>query len=300
MAKRHKVRLIVNIILAGILGFSFIYSSYLFLTQRRMIYYRSSYSEHYLSKLPDGIIELTYRISCGDQTVFYLPPRVNPRQKPESLWVLFNGRAALALDWLELIRDFPDENAGFLLIEYPGYGKCKGKPSAKRILESSEAGLQRLAEFIQTDITELEKHLNLLGYSLGTGTSLQFAVRHPIERIILIAPFTSLVDMARLAVGSPLCQMLIDRYDNRARLRELVKRSDPPVVHIFHGDADDTVPFSMGQELAKLHAKQIIFHHIPGANHINIIKFARKQILEVMTEKQSRKYSMENERQNHR
>lgn len=285
MAKKYKFRLIVSIILAGILASVFIYSGYLFLTQRQMIYFPIAYSEHYLSKLPGRMIELTYQISCGEQTVFYLPPRVNPQQKPEPLWVLFNGRAALALDWLELIKDFPDENAGFLLVEYPGYGKCKGKPSAKRILESNEAALMRLAQYLQADTTELEKHLNILGYSLGTGTSLQFAVRHPIERIILIAPFISLVDMARLAVGSPLCQLLIDRYDNRAHLGKLLKRSKPPVVHIFHGDADDTVPFSMGQELARLHREKIIFHHIPGSNHINIINLARNQLLEVMTEK---------------
>ena len=130
----------------------------------------------------------------------------------------------------------------------------------------------------------LDENLNLLCISLGCATGLNFAVRHPVDRIILCAPFTSMRDMARRTVGWPLCWLLMHNYDNRARLGELAARPHPPRITIFHGDEDETVPISMGRQLAGLYPQMIVFHPVPGAGHNTVLSDSQSQIFAVIKE----------------
>jgi pimeloyl-ACP methyl ester carboxylesterase len=267
---------------AVILGIITVMVVSLFLFQRKLIYFPRVYEESYEIRSNPEPVEITYTTSDGVQTVFYVAPQAEGGELPSPLWVMFNGNAALALDWLVLIDDYPNERAGFLLIDYPGYGKSEGKPSARGILESSEAALYALSNHLGAERESLERDISLVGYSIGTGAGLQFAVRHPVKRVILVAPFTRLVDMARLTVGFPICYLLRERYDNCARLGELSGREELPSVHIFHGDADELVPYRMGRELADMYPKLSVFHRVEGADHNNILELARGRIIYAM------------------
>ena len=61
----------------------------------------------------------------------------------------------------------------------------------------------------------------------------------------LLAPFTTLRDMARQTVGWPLCYLLLQNYDNVARIHELAARHRPPAVAIASGDQDEVIPNRM-------------------------------------------------------
>ncbi|MCX7013581.1 MAG: alpha/beta hydrolase, partial [Candidatus Sumerlaeota bacterium] len=126
----------------------------------------------------------------------------------------------------------------------------------------------------------LEPKIAALGYSIGAAAALDYAAGHPIRRLILIAPFTSVLDMARKIVGWPLCNLAVDRFDNRARLDELAARSPRPPVLIVHGDADPVIPVRMGRELARLHPDWIRYHECPGGTHDTIVDAARETIFE--------------------
>ena len=256
----------------------------LFILQRRMVYFPRRYEPSYKIELPIGAVEIPYGTSAGEQVCFYIPPSEHPDKPPARLWVLFGGNAALALDWLDFIDRYPDRRHGFLLIDYPGYGLCKGRATMKTIGESSEAAFSALGMRLGVKMEALEGDLGVMGHSLGAATGLQFAVRHPVKHIVLASPFTSLMDMARRSVGRPLCYILIDRFDNRARLNELILRPDPPAIHIFHGDADGIVPFEMGRELAESHKGKIVFHPYAGTDHNLILDVAEDEMHRVMSE----------------
>jgi pimeloyl-ACP methyl ester carboxylesterase len=228
-----------------------------------------------------ALVSLAYSTSQGRQTAFYLPPRNLPLRR---LWVLFPGNGSLALDWLNFLDPPPDPRDGFLLIDYPGYGDCQGFASPDHIQESAEAAFGSLAQSLHTEPGVLEAKLNLLCLSIGCATGLNFAVRHPVDRIILVAPFTTLRQMARRVVGWPLCYLLMHNFDNGDRLTELAARANPPRVTIFHGDADQTIPMAMGRQLAGLHPGMITFHAVPGAGHNTVLFNARSQISAIMRE----------------
>jgi len=268
--------------LIGLIGAALAGASFLFIMQRRMIYFPRRYEPRYALGLPSNTFELEYETSAGHQTAFYAAPLDAPGKPPRRLWMLWGGNAALALDWLDLIEKARDGQSGFLLIDYPGYGKCQGKPSMKRIEESSEGALRALATRLHVDPARLESDLNVIGHSLGAAAALQFAAGHPVRQAILISPFTSLADVARGIVGWPLCQLALDRFDNRARLSELAARGRPPGVLVLHGDADQVIPVRMGRELARMFPRMISYREIHGADHNFILDAIADQIAAAM------------------
>lgn len=247
--------------------------------QYRMIYYPRGYS---FNQLPGNIIELQFTTTAGKQSAFYYPPPENTTGNPEKIWFIFGGNATLALDWYDFVKGHPDKKAGFLLMDYPGYGNSQGKASPKTILQSSEKALETLAVKLNLPVKTLAKKLHILGHSLGAAAALQFAVLHPAQKLVLVSPFTTMQDMAVLVVGKFLSKMLLQNFDNRARLRELAERSSPPSITIFHGSNDEIIPVSMGRELARLHPNLITYHEIDKAGHNYIFSIAEAQIYEAM------------------
>lgn len=251
--------------------------------QDRLIYHPRRYTIDAATRYP-SIIPLSYTTSQGLQQAFYLPPRFRPTDPPARLWVLFPGNGSLALNWVNFLDPPPASREGFLLIDYPGYGNCHGSPAPATIQTSAEAAFACLAQSLRTQPALLDQNLNLLCHSIGCAAGLNFAVRHPVDRIILLAPFTSLRDMARRTVGWPLCWLLLHDFDNRARLRELAARPHPPRILILHGADDQLVPVSMGRQLASMFPAMITFHDIPGADHNTILDDAHNQIYAAMRE----------------
>jgi pimeloyl-ACP methyl ester carboxylesterase len=253
--------------------------------QRKLIYMPCGYEPTYQRDLPAGTVELTFETSSGKQTAFYVPSGgVAVATPPETLWVCFNGNAARALDWLDTVERVQTPGVGFLLVDYPGYGVSEGHPTRRSIAEASDAALLTLAQHYRMDLPDLESRTNLLAFSIGTGTGLDFAARHPVRRVILLAPFTSLIDMARRTVGWPLCHLLLDRYDNAARLNELAARNPRPTVTLFHGQADEIIPFEMGKTLAVQHPDLIVFHPIRNVDHNSLPDAIDRQLQELLKE----------------
>lgn len=266
--------------IAVVIGLLVFTVGFLLLYQRKMIYFPNQYSTEFRRGLPKYVEPVKYATSSGKQIAFYIGPR-NGRQL-DALWVCFMGNASVALAWMDFADLAAETGVAFLLVEYPGYGASEGKPTRNTIRESTEAAFQALAKHVKVDQEKLEQNLNILGLSIGTATGLEFATSHPVKKIILLAPFTSMLEMAKRSVGVPLNQLLFDRYDNAARLDELAARPSPPEVHIFHGTSDNIVPFSMGERLAKAHPKMVTLHAIKGADHNNLLDVAESEILALL------------------
>ena len=125
--------------------------------------------------------------------------------------------------------------------------------------------------------------MGVMGHSIGAAAALDLAVAHPPRHLVLVSPFTTLEAMARRAVGWPLCLLLLDRFDNSARMAELAALPDPPRVDIIHGAADDIVPFAMGRDLAGAFPAIARFHEVANADHNLILMSAEPLMIRLMT-----------------
>ncbi len=212
-------------------------------------------------------------ITSGGRTLaqvsFYIPAEQQPARR---LWLVFHGNGSLATDWLDLaakLRSVKPEGVDVLLVEYPGYGLSAGKPSPETIRAASDAAFAELARMLGEQPGDLARRTGVMGHSLGCAAALQFAASHDVREVILVAPFTSLKDMARVRVGWPLCRLLQSNFDNRGRLREAMARRSAPKVTILHGSRDRIVPQRMGRELAHSNTS-IRFISLEGAGHGDI------------------------------
>jgi uncharacterized protein len=235
--------------------------------QGYLLYHPRPYAPLVLTALPPRLVEIAYNTAQGPQVAFYLPPPGSPTPVPEMLWVLFHGNASLALEWLAHLPPGLKTPAGFLFVDYPGYGKCAGRSARDAIIASFEAALQALQQRHPAVRPAVERSLNVLGYSLGAAVALELATRHPTQHIVLLAPFTSMHDIASHIVVWPLTTLLRERFDNTQALTTLAQRPVPPAVTIVHGDADEVVPVAMGRALAQTFPAMITYHELPGATH---------------------------------
>jgi pimeloyl-ACP methyl ester carboxylesterase len=234
--------------------------------QGYLIYHPRPYAPVVLAALPPHLVEIAYDTVQGPQVAFYLP-HDSPTPAPEALWVFFHGNGSLALEWLEHLPPGLKTHTGFLLIDYPGYGKCTGRSSRDAIIASFEAALHTLQQRYPAVRPAVERSLNVLGYSLGAAAALELATRHTTQHIVLLAPFTSMHDIASHMVVWPITALLRERFDNLQALTTLAQRPVPPAVTIVHGDADEVVPVAMGRALAQSLPAMITYHELPGVTH---------------------------------
>jgi uncharacterized protein len=162
-----------------------------------------------------------------------------------------------------------------LLIDYPGYGNCQGKPGPQSILENSERALQALLDQTGWRFGTLRA----LGHSLGGAAALQFAAKHIVHKIVLISTFTTMDAMVRATIGINLGPFLQHPFDNVRSLKAILSMNPVPEICIFHGEADGLVPVQMGRALAQLDPTRIKFVSIPGADHNELIEEALRTVL---------------------
>jgi pimeloyl-ACP methyl ester carboxylesterase len=178
-----------------------------------------------------------------------------------------------------MLSGYPQNGDGFLLIDYPGYGRNAGYATMASTRASAEAALHALAERLHLDESRL--HLGVIGHSLGAAVALDFAAHHRVERIVAISPFTTLREEGAQVVGGLLSYLLTENYDNRARLSEIGRLTPDAKVAIFHGTDDEVIPFRMGQALAQKFSF-VQFVPVTGGDHVSVLDLARDRIIAVM------------------
>lgn len=251
--------------------------------QSSLIYHPNAYRAEYEERLVEMRGErLNFSTSQGVQTAFYVPPRVGVAGMPETVWLCFAGNGSLALDWLHVIESWDDRFA-YLLVDYPSYGECEGKPTPARIRVSSKAAFSALAVRLGVTTDEMRERCAVLGHSLGSAAALMAAEDLGIGRGVLISPFTSMTEMGRLVLGWPLCHLNLHRYDNRRTLAKAVALEGAQFV-IYHGSDDEVIPVRMGRELAKVDEQRIVFHEVKGAHHNDVLRLAKDRVGESMAE----------------
>ena len=153
---------------------------------------------------------------------------------------------------------------GALFAEYRGYAGNPGRPSEAGIYEDSRAAIRQLAaEGIPSG------QAVFLGESLGSGVAVKAAEEFGPAALILVAPYTSIADVAQNAYWyMPAGLLMRDRFPSVSRIANV----HSPVM-IIHGEADKTIPVALARELlaAAAEPKRGVF--IPGADHNNLFSY---------------------------
>ncbi len=190
--------------------------------------------------------------------------------------VHFHGNAEQLADQATLGSELHNRGLGVYAVEYPGYGLAKkGSTTEASCYHAAETALGYLH-----DKLDVPPELTILqGQSLGTGVAVEMALRGHGARVTLIAPYTSIVDMAkRVFPFFPVRILAKDRYDNAAKAPQLKL----PVL-VVHGSQDEVIPASMGRRLADL-LPLATLHVVDGGHHNDLFATGGDQLLDLIAE----------------
>ena len=166
----------------------------MFLAQRSFIYFPQPAAD------PSGRLELQVE---GKRVLVAHRPHPGPRAL-----IYFGGNAEdVSLTRAELAALLPD--TALYLLHYRGYGGSEGRPS--------EAALRADARALYAHVAERHSAVTVVGRSLGTGPAVHLAATRPVQRLVLLVPFDSLLAVARGAMPwLPVDLLLLDRWDAAA------------------------------------------------------------------------------------
>lgn len=250
-------------------------SACLVVTQRKYIYFPRQY-DNFGKVLMQKTTPIQYQINGKKQVAYFY----GKSPTPKNVWIILSGNAALALHWVSLIEQIPDNDTGYLLIDYPGYGQNTGTPSQKN---NYTGALYAYDAWLKTQ--PKAPNIFIMGHSLGSAVGIDLANKlHP-KGLILLSPFTSMYHMSKRVIGSfwafLLKPFLFDTYNSEAGLKKLQKNAPECRVLILHGNEDKVVPVSMGRQLANNSNQWAQYTEIDKANH-ELPYVAEKQLITIM------------------
>jgi hypothetical protein len=223
----------------------------LYLTQRSFIYYpqpKSASSDWSMLNLNvDGATVLvSTRLAAGSEAVIY-----------------FGGNAEdVSYSLPTLANAFP--KSSLYALNYRGYGGSSGKPSETAIIADAR---------ILYDRVRLEHpHITVIGRSLGSGVAIHIASERPIDRLVLITPYDSLLTIAAGQFGYfPLTWLMLDKFES---WRYAPKVTAP--TQLIAAQNDEVIPLSSTEALLKqLPPTLAHLTIIPGVGHNTIAESPR-------------------------
>jgi len=174
--------------------------------------------------------------------VYFPYQKVNSHDPPVGTILYFHGNGenvSHLVDWAEQMRT--DFRCNVLISDYAGYGKSEGKPTAAGILDDSLAALNYLIQKEEISANQII----LYGFSLGGSVAIDLASKHEVKGLIVESSFTSLGDMGRKMLSILPAEYLL--WEQLASIKKIGDVRCP--VFISHGQADQVIPFSQGQQL---------------------------------------------------
>ena len=158
------------------------------------------------SVLP-GAEEVAYTATDGQR----LKAWFLPAPSAASVAVLFHGTGASRATMAPLAKRLRAAGISVFLAEYRGAADSDGAPSETGLARDADAALSEAEA-----LTGLgNDRVVAVGHSLGTAVAVGLANRHPLKGVVLIAPFTNLLDVTAVETNRLFAWLAAgpDRFD---------------------------------------------------------------------------------------
>ena len=160
----------------------------------------------------------------------------------------------------ELARWLPGRT--IYLVAYRGYGASEGEPGETALVGDALALFDALAPRHQA--------IAVLGRSLGSGVAVQLAAKRPVERLVLVTPFDSLV---RVAAGYfpwvPVNALMRERFESWRYASTI----HCPVL-VIQAEQDELIPAARTKALVSAFGRPPAWQVVADAGHNTIQEYA--------------------------
>jgi uncharacterized protein len=155
--------------------------------------------------------------------------------KPTLLY--FHGNGANAVNRAPRIGMIQESGFGVFYLNNRGYGGSGGGSTEENNVADAISAYDYLSA-----LGVPGGRIVAYGESLGSGQAVRLAAARPVAAVVLEAPLTSTVDVARPTYfWLPLDLLITDTYSNERNIRSVTA----PVL-ILHGERDAVIPVEMG------------------------------------------------------
>ncbi len=192
--------------------------------------------------------------------------------------LFFHGNGEIVNDYNDLAELFQGLGINFLTVDYRGYGRSSGKPTATSMLEDSH----KIYKFIRNKLSNdsFSGPFVIMGRSLGSAAAIELASKYndEIDSLIIESGFANTIPLIKhLGVNVSVLKITEDTLINNI---EKIKKLTKPVL-IIHAEFDHIIPFSEGVELYNaVNSTSKKLMKISGANHNNIFQLELKKYIE--------------------
>jgi hypothetical protein len=221
-------------------GIYLAYAGLVFFLQRSMIFPRFVIPPFTDPAKPQNAEVLTIHTGAETVEAWFIPADA-AFSGPCPAVIFAHGNAELIDFWPEYLKPLSQNGIHLLLVEYPGYGRSKGRPSEKSITRAFTAAYDQLVARNTVD----PGRIILFGRSIGGGAICSLAKARPSAGLILLSTFTSIRSFAPRYGLFPF--MIRDPMDNIGVLKEYPRPS-----LILHGNRDELIPFTHAEALASV------------------------------------------------
>jgi uncharacterized protein len=156
---------------------------------------------------------------------------------------------------------YTDLNYDVFFLDYRGFGKSEGNISSQKdLLEDVQIVYDNFKSQYPED------KIVVAGYSIGTGPATYLAANNNPKKLILHAPYYSLIDI--MGQRFPVFSTILLKYP--LPTGEYLKSVKAPIT-IFHGTADSTIPYNSSLKLQELFKQKDKLFTLEGDGHAGIM-----------------------------
>ncbi len=188
-----------------------------------------------------------------NQLTGWLMPAPEPARAPLVLYFGGNGQ-----DVAE-VAEMRAHVANTLYVNYRGYGSSTGRPSESAFFaDALHVYDAATREF------DFNGRVILHGRSMGSGVAVHLAAERPVDGLVLITPYDSIVAVAQSTYWFlPAGLLLKHRFDSLSRIDAI---SAPAFILI--AEKDQIIPPQHADNLARHWRGLVEVLRVPGANHL--------------------------------
>lgn len=179
-------------------------------------------------------------------------------ENQSSAIIYFGGNAEAVENNIPLFAGaFPEHT--LYLVNYRGYGGSSGKPS--------EAALFQDAISIYDELADVHDRISIIGRSLGSGVATYLAAHRKIDKLVLVTPYDSILNVAQASFPIyPMSILLKDKFDSLKWVNNIESKT-----MILIAEFDEVIPARLSHNLAAAFPPdRLTVEILPAASHNTI------------------------------
>lgn len=231
--------------------------AYMYFFQESFIFHPHRIDPSVKIELIPGTTEISIKTKDGSNlSALLCQPSANKRNG--KLVFYLHGNTGNLLDQKEAAQLYTSLGFDFFCMDYRSFGKSQGTPSDEAtFFEDVKTAYKKIS------VSYAKDSIVVVGYSLGTASAAMITSEFSPSRLVLIAPYYSLVDMTKRNYPWIPSQLLKYRFETDKFVRKI---QNTPIL-LVHGDKDQMIPYECSNALSKLLNKKSTFLTLKGQTH---------------------------------